>query len=182
MLYFFTPYSQEKRLFDAIDACIMLLKEEDWACIMDGDTAFLRSDFGTRIQEYINTYPGAGLFTCYASRCHYAWQQPADWNNDCDSIMELKFRTDVCDKEHRGEVAEINTRIAGHLFVIKKKTWLRIRMQVMSRCRGKKILGIDTRISNEILRQNYKIYLMKGIYIFHYLRMVEGIDNKSHLL
>lgn len=75
----------------------------------------------------------------------------------------------------------MNRRIAGHMIVIKKSTWLLIRDEVAATASDKKILGVDTKISNAILSRNMKIRLMRGIYIFHYLRMAEGYNSKIHL-
>ncbi|TSA37661.1 MAG: hypothetical protein D4R64_05565 [Porphyromonadaceae bacterium] len=76
MIYFFTPYSFELKLLDAIAAYMELLQMEDWAVILDGDTAFLNPDFGHQIKTHIENHPTAGLFTSYASRCHYRVQVP----------------------------------------------------------------------------------------------------------
>ena len=129
MIYYFTPYSLEKDYFRAIDNHFAIVEPRDWVFILDGDTAFLRSDFGQRIEEYVRKYPETGLFTCYASRCHYQCQQgsPADMDND--SILFHKKRADLFDLKFRGQVEVINRRIAGHLMGIKAETWYRIRMK-----------------------------------------------------
>jgi hypothetical protein len=181
MIYFFTPYSFEKKLFEAFDHYMSLIKDpEAWVCFLDGDTAFLRSDFGHKIKEYTEKFPDTGLFTCYASRCHYEIQTLKEGNMEDPSIL---FHKDIADMqaEHQGKVFEIDRRIAGHLMVIKKGTWTRIRSWVMERTMDKQILGVDTKISYAILNAGLKIRLMRGIYILHYLRMKEGFDYKDHL-
>jgi GT2 family glycosyltransferase len=183
MIYFFTPYSFGKRLFEAFDEYMSLVNNsEDWVCFTDGDTAFLRSDFGHKIQEYIEKYPETGLFTSYASRCHYSFQVPPGAEPENPSILFHKTIAEKMNNDLQLQTEEINCRIAGHLMIIKKKTWLRIRMKVRIRCETKNILGVDTKISNEILNCGLKIRLMKGIYIFHYLRLAEGYDYKKHLM
>ncbi|MFA5817159.1 MAG: hypothetical protein WC865_16255 [Bacteroidales bacterium] len=61
MIYFFTPYSFNFKLLNAIASCMDLLQPDDWAIIMDGDSMFLRPDFGLQIQRHIETHPEAGL-------------------------------------------------------------------------------------------------------------------------
>jgi GT2 family glycosyltransferase len=182
MIYFFTPYSFQKKLFEAFDEYVSMVKStEDWICFTDGDTAFLKSDFGHKIYEYIEKYPDTGLFTCYASRCHYKIQVPPGADPDNPSIL---FHRNLCgeiDQRYHLQIDDIKRRIAGHLLVFQKKTWLRIRAKVETRCWSKNILGVDTKISYEILNCGLKIRLMKGIYIFHYLRMAEGYGSKVHL-
>jgi len=63
-----------------------LLNPDDWAVIMDGDTMFLQPDFGHQIQQHIENHPEAGLFTCFASRCHYSIQVPPGVDMENDSI------------------------------------------------------------------------------------------------
>lgn len=183
MIYFFTPYSFEKRLFEAYDHYMSLVKDEnDWVCFTDGDTAFLRADFGDQIRKYIERYPDTGLFTCYASRCHYDFQMVKGGRYLEDpSILHHKNLADECAENEGLNVHECSRRIAGHMMVIQKRTWQRIREGVKTRVSGKKILGIDTRISYQILNAGLKIRLMKGVYILHYLRMKEGINFKGHL-
>lgn len=183
MIYFFTPYSFEKKLFEAYDKYMSLIGEQDWACFLDGDTAFLRSDFGFRLKEYTERYPDTGMFICYASRCHYHFQQVnggADMNDP--SILRHKDICDDIDAKYRGQVQDVHRRAAGHLLMIRKSTWSRIRGTIILRTVNKRILGVDTQISYSLLKNGFSIRLMRGIYILHYLRMKEGFDFKGHLL
>lgn len=184
MIYYFTPYSLEKKLFNAIDSYINILpNDDDWACLMDGDTMFLRSDFGHQIQVYINKHPDTGLFTCYTNRCHYSCQRYGDGMMNQTNIIEHKLLADEITANDHGEVIEIDRRIAGHLMVIKKCTWWKIREEVQDKCnkQQKNIRGVDTKISNAILHAGLKIRLMQGVYIFHYLRMDKYINDTKHL-
>ena len=183
MLYFFTPYSFNKKLFEAFDSYMNLISDpNDWVCFMDGDTAFLLPDFGHQIEHYIKAWPETGLFTCYASRCHYNCQLYKYADAENTNIIYHRLKAEEVFRQFNGQVKEINRRIAGHLMVIQKKTWLMIRREVKETAADKNILGVDTKISNAILKTNLKIRLMKGIYIFHYLRLAEGINNTNHLI
>ncbi|MFA5817331.1 MAG: hypothetical protein WC865_17140 [Bacteroidales bacterium] len=181
MIYFFTPYSFNFKLLDAITGCMKLLQPDDWAVIMDGDTMFLQPDFGYQIQHYIDLHPEAGLFTCYASRCHYSIQVPAGVDMNKDSIRYHKLIASLLQAPHTGETSEINRRIAGHLMVIKKSTWDKILPEIRLTASEKRILGVDTKICNAILKSGMKILLMKDIYILHYCRLAEGFEYTKHL-
>lgn len=177
MIYFSIPYSFNKLYFNAIDHEINRLpNDNDWLVILDGDTAFLLSDFGHQIEHYIKQYPDTGLFTCYASRCHYAWQRVpgSDQENP-----DIRYHRKIAEQQSKllGQVAEIDKRIAGHMMVIQKKTWLKIRNTAKNAAKEKYILGVDTKISNAIRVHGYKIRLMKSIYILHYLRMNDGKND-----
>ncbi len=185
MIWFFTPYSFNKRLFDAFDQYINLVQDEnDWVCFVDGDTAFLLPDFGHQIQTYIDKYPDTGLFTCYASRCHYEFQKRRGCDDTSPDILLHKFHAERIYDNLHGQVKEVTRRIAGHLMVIQKKTWFEIRPEVMRMVQkhDKRILGVDTKISNAVLKAGLKIRLMRGMYIFHYCRLKEGYNYSKHLL
>jgi RNase P subunit RPR2 len=184
MIWFFTPYSFNQRLFDSMDKYMNLVSDEnDWICFLDGDTAFLLPNFGHQIQTYITKFPDTGLFTCYASRCHYAFQKRKGCDENNPDILYHREQAETIYKSLHGEVKEVNRRVAGHLLVIQKKTWIKIRAEVkrMVAKQDKRILGVDTKISNAILSSGLKIRLMRGIYILHYLRLKEGYGHDKHL-
>ena len=182
MIWFFTPYDKDKKLLNAINRYFELVTHtDDWVVISDGDTAFLNADFGNIIERYTQNFPDTGLFTCYASRCHYKIQVPDGVNMFSDSILYHKTiavkQAVIC----RNQVLEINRKVAGHLMVIRKGVWDRIKDEVFSKARGKDILGIDSKISYAVLEAGLKIQLMKELYIFHYCRLSEGFGYDEHL-
>jgi len=182
MIWFFTPYAHDKNFVTAIDKHFALVTNpEDWVVIMDGDTAFLRPDFGNVIKHYTEQFPKTGLFTCWASRCHYSCQVPPNVNMDSDSILYHRNIADQLSATYRGAAQILNRKIAGHLMVIKRSTWTLIREQVFALAASKHILGVDTKISKAILKNNLRIILMKELYLFHYLRLKEGFNSDQHL-
>ncbi len=183
MIYFFTPYSFEKKLFRAYDDYMNLVPyDNDWACFLDGDTFFFENNFGHQIQEYIDKYPDTGMFTCYSSRSAYSYMVPKGINQESDSITYHRNHShEIYEKTHL-QVKEINSHISGHLMCIKKSTWSLIRPQLLKVCDGANLLGVDTQITNQLLGHGIKIRLMRGIYLFHYYRFVEGKKFKAHLM
>ncbi|NQU87941.1 MAG: hypothetical protein HQ541_19505 [Mariniphaga sp.] len=182
MVWFFTPYSFQKKLFTAYDNYMNLIANpNDWVCFLDGDTSFLLPDFGHQIQQYIDKYPGTGMFTCYASRCHYSVQVRKGTDMANPDILYHYMQALTTFNSFHGKVKEIDRKVAGHLLVIQKKTWIQIRDQVKKSSTHNKILGVDSKISNAILTAGLKIRLMRGIYIFHFLRMSTNFGDKKHL-
>jgi len=184
MIWYFTPYSFNKKLFEAWDAYMNLVQDpNDWVCMMDGDVLFLISDFGHQMQTYIDKYPETGLFTCYASRTsrpELKWKG-ADMNNP--SIVYHRTKAEQLHAAYHGEVNDLGELNAlGYLMLIRKSTWLLIREQVKDWTTGKNILGIDTRISKAIRKTGMKQYLMRGMYVLHYYRMKNGPSDKSILM
>lgn len=182
MIWYFTPYAFNKKLVEAFDAYMSLIENpNDWICSMDGDVAFLRSDFGHHMQEYIDKYPDTGIFTSYVSRSRTPWMMPPNHIFNDTNIINHKRKTDWHFNNQHIDVAEINTRVIGCLMLMKKSTWLLVRDEVLEKCADKKILSVDTIISQTVLGKGLKLRLMKGIYIYHYYRHLEGANNKKHL-
>jgi hypothetical protein len=118
-----TPYSFNGKLFEAYDDIFSMVNDDDWACFLDGDTAFLEmANFGHLLQEYIDLYPTTGMFTCYATRCHYEEQRRKNVDPKQDSIKY--FAKKVLEvKELHPKTKPMNRRVAGHLLMLKKATW-----------------------------------------------------------
>lgn len=184
MIWYFTPYSFEKKLFEAWDDYMNLVQnQDDWVCMMDGDVLFLLSDFGHQMQTYIDLYPDTGLFTCYASRTsqkHLKWKSATMENT---SIVYHRNKAEQLHKAYHGEVIDLGDQQAlGYLMLIKKSTWSAIRELVAEWTVEKDILGVDRRISKAVQNAGLKTYLMKGMYVLHYYRMKNGSKDKLILL
>lgn len=177
------PYAFSGKLFDAYSEAFDKVELEDWICFKDGDACFLEtSDFGHLLSKYITKYPTTGLFTCYASRCHYDWQRLPELKQDEESISYWAEHTLYNRLAHEQDLdfQVINKRIAGHLIMIKKSVWLDIEelLLVKLETRNKKILGFDTQLSYAVMESGYDIKLMKAMLLFHYCRKLTGKNLK----
>jgi hypothetical protein len=182
MIWFFTPYSFEKRMFEAWDRYMDLVTNpDDWVCMMDGDVMFLEADFGHHIQKYIDKFPDTGIFSCYVSRSRTAWMMPEQNLFNNPSIIDHKKKADYLRHICGISVKEINDRVTGHLMVIQKSTWTHIREEVENQCLDLNILSVDSVISRMTLQFGYRIRLMRSLYVLHYYRFLEGPTYKKHL-
>jgi hypothetical protein len=180
MIWFFTPYSFEKRLFVAWDRYMNLVQDEnDWACMADGDTCFLLPDFGHQIRQYIDRYPETGLFTCYASRTANKDQLLNGINSENPDLVFHRCQAEYC-RENLHPGAKDIFKAYGHLMVIQKKTWLKIRWLVKKYTRNSGLLDTDTAVSRAVRKNNLKIKVMEGMYILHYYRLKD--KGRGHLL
>jgi len=181
MIYFFTPYSFNKKLFEAYDAYMKLIPNaEDWGCIMDGDMAFLMSDFGHQIQEYIDKYPNTGMFVSYASRSPYGHQMETNVDCENDSIRYIYENTLRLREANNLKVIEQTKRVAGPILIIKKSTWLKYRDQIAAKSENANIQAIDTAISDTLQRNGEKVLLMAGLQVYHYFR--HNNFSEKHIL
>lgn len=179
MIYFFKPYSLEGNLGKAYNDCMSLLpSDNDWACLMDGDTMFLTSDYGKHLQDVINAYQNhnVGIFTCLTNRIGNRDQQYAgQLSQDPNIINHRNIATHLRSQKYL-VVRELHNIISGHLMLVQKRVW--------NACKFSEeggILAIDNKFSRKVLNKGFKIYLMEGFYIFHYYRLIEGRQYKDHL-
>jgi hypothetical protein len=180
MIWFFTPYSFEKRLFEAWDKYMSLVSDpEDWVCMLDGDTAFLISDFGHQIEQYISKYPETGIFSCYASRTANKDQLLPGANTSNPDVIYHRKKAEHC-KDNLHLKAKSIFKSYGHLMVIQKKTWIAVRERVRKDTIKSGLFDVDTSVSRAIRKMNLKIILMQGMYILHYYRLKDG--GSQHLL
>lgn len=181
MLWFFTPYSYDKKLFEAYDAYMQLIASpDDWVCIMDGDMAFLMSDFGGQIQEYIDKYPRAGMFISYASRSPYGYQIAPGVDASSDSIKYIYENTLRLREQNGLNVIEQKKHACAPILVIKKATWNKYRQQISDQASCSNIQAVDTAISVILTRNNEKILLMEGLQVYHYYRQYSF--SEKHIL
>ena len=186
MIHYFIPYDIAGNLFNAYDYYASLVSNpEDWICFIDGDAAFLVSDWGHIIQRYVDKFQTMGMLTCYASRSGYPSSVPSIGNQENKDILFHKRIAEKLKSAYAKNciIKPYNRRVSGHLMCIKKSIWTEIREDVRKRVEqnNKTILGVDTQISYSILATGKKIGLMKGLYLFHYFRFAEGRGNKKHL-
>lgn len=181
MIQYFTPYSLEKNLGKAYNEAVNLLpNDEDWACLLDGDTSFLCPNYGVQIAAIIKKYENnseIGLFTCVTNRTNNPYQRlNGVLSENADMKHHLELAKEI-QKEYYDNIIEIPRTISGHLMLFKKKVWA----SVGGFDEGG-ILKVDNKFSRKILLSNRKIYLMRGVYIFHVYRLLTGKKDKSHLL
>lgn len=156
----------------------LLPHDDDYACFIDADAMFLTPDFGHQLTEIVNRYPDAGMFTALTNRVGnrrqcYKFKLSKDSN-----IVNHRYIADLEKKRSPFKVSVVDYPISGHLMMIQKKVWKHFPF-----AENLKILGVDNEISSRMLKAGYKIYLMKGVYIFHYYRLKEGGQiYKKHLL
>jgi len=181
MIWFFTPYSFDKKLFEAYDAYMQLITDpNDWGCLMDGDMAFLLADFGHEIQEYIDKYPDTGMFISYASRSPYGHQIAPGVNADSDSIKTIFENTLRLRETDHLKVVEQKKLNCAPILIIKKATWDKYRNEIAQRANSANIQAVDSAISNTLTKNGEKTLLMAGMQVYHYYRQYNF--SEKHIL
>ena len=175
MIWFFTPYSFEGKLFDAYDQYMGLINDpEDWVVLTDGDALFFHSDFGNVIRNHILKYPDTGMFVCYANRTGTQGQEYSEKLTEIDSIKYNFLIADHLRRENKARSTAINCLVSGFLMAVRKKTWALICGEVRQRVKDRFLLGIDYTIASCILEHGMTIRRMDDLLMLHYYRFVEG--------
>jgi len=187
MIYYCIPYSIEKNLAKAYNEFVNLLpSDDDYACFVDGDTIFTTSDYGHTIDSAVRAYPDIGCFTCYTNRVCNKVQvvEGIDYDSNdifyhrnVGNILQTIFGSTCVDITIPPEETKTPMYISGVMIMIKKSLWKKIG--------GFKdlnaMLGVDNMLHKDIIAANEKIYLMKGVYLYHWYRWPDK-KNISHLL
>lgn len=155
-----------------------LIGSNDWCCFLDGDAVHTNPFFGKRIEDIIESNPEYSLFTCYTNRIGCPYQiapnvnkvsNDQNYHRNFGENIWKKFGTNVLDITN-------NIPLSGVLILIKKSAWERV-----GGFKETGILEVDNDIHVRLKKNNFKIGLMKGIYVQHWYRGGNQNDKK-HLL
>lgn len=176
MIYFFTPYSLEKKLGKAYNQyCNLVPNDDDWICLTDGDTMFLTPEFGYQLQMAINLKPNTGLFTCYTNRVGNLEQTFPGMYEEKD-IIKHRIKAIEIQNNNFGKFKMCKGVISGHLLLFRKDIWKRA-----GGFHEEGILKVDNLFSQAIHNLKLPIYLIEWVYILHYYRALEGRNYRNHL-
>jgi len=175
-IYYFTPYSLEKNLGEAYNHYMSLIRrDQDWCCLLDGDTMFLAPNWGAQLHYIVSLYPDTGMFTCMTNRVGTLKQRK-------DGIMSANgdmgyHRRIACrlQQNHYYDIEPLNQHCSGLMMMVRKKTWKQVKF-------SDGLLGVDFQYCDDLIAKGYDIKLMKGVYLMHYYRFLEGSKSKKHLM
>jgi cellulose synthase/poly-beta-1,6-N-acetylglucosamine synthase-like glycosyltransferase len=175
MIWFFTPYSFEGKLFEAYDQYMSLIRDtDDWVVFSDGDTLFFHSDFGHMVRDYTEKYPDTGMFTCFTNRIGTKSQL---YNKELFEIDSIKYNFLIAEhirSENYGKATKTQLPVSGFFIAIRHRTWMAIKEELKLILRDKQILDVDYALSNLLLAKGYTIRRIDNLLILHYYRFVEG--------
>jgi GT2 family glycosyltransferase len=181
MIYTSIPYSSDKRLGKAYNTFMNKLpNEDDIGCLLDHDAMFTTTDWHKQISAIAEKNPEAGCFVTMTNRIGCKWQrQPGvdQENHDMkyhrevgQQVQQQSYDTveDVTNKD-RQEV------LGGVMILLRKSVWRKI-----GGFTEDGILGVDNDLHWRIQKYKQKVYLMRGVYLYHWYR-ADG-KGKKHLL
>jgi GT2 family glycosyltransferase len=131
------------------------------------------------MESVIERYPECKFFTCYTNRIGSTTQNLPDVdknNNDMAYHRNLGKQLqekywdeceDLCKTENKDA-------ISGMLMMIRKDLWKEV-----GGFHTEGMLGIDNHFHVQCMKINEPVYMMKGVYIYHWYRWPDG--DRSHL-
>ena len=177
-IYYNIPWNSDKNLGKAYNEFMKLLDKDDYAVFLDRDAMFCSTFYGKQI-EYIVENHGADLYTCMTNRVNCKQQlSNVQWteNNMAYHIAHANY---LADSEHRHEVEDITAihpELSGVMMVVSKRGW-----EMVGGFREDKMLGIDNDYHVRIRSTGGQVWLMRGVYVYHWYRNGD-CTNKKHLI
>lgn len=170
------PWNTKKNIGVAYNESMELLKDNDWACFLDGDAVHTTSFFGKYIEEVIIKNPSYSLFTCYTNRIGCPYQIAPGVNaKSNDQEYHRKIGGSLWEKNNTKVIDITNDQLlSGVLILLKKESWKKV-----GGFKEDKMLGVDNDIHKKIKDSKMKVGLMTGIYVQHWYR--GGTKNTDHL-
>lgn len=175
-IHFHVAYAFDKQLANHYNSLFeMYDNDEDYLCIVDGDTMFTANDFGHKLKAIVEANPDYGLLTCVTNRvgCPYQLVQNMWWD---ERINEHWRVGEFLWQEYGTDVYDITALqpLSGVLMLINVGQF-----KQTGGFSGKGMLGVDNSIHRTFAAHGKKVGLMRGIYLIHYYR--NGGSDKSHL-
>lgn len=181
----YAPINHHKNLGFIYNEYMNLLpNDDDYAVLCDHDMMFTTYNWYRQIEEIIKNYGNdsqIGMFVPRTNRLWYDYQKPTDLK----SKMILQLSNDISIHREFGVKMEHENylkitrypregRAAGVMMVVKKAIWKNLKF-------NDGMLGVDFSFHDKIRSINKEVYIMEGIYIYHWYRN-NNKNNYSHLL
>ena len=180
-------WNTEKNLIKEYNYDMSTLPDDgDFRCFIDGDASFTTDFWGKQLEQIITTHPECGCFVATTNRIapvnQHQLPQLIDWNNN--DFADHRRIGKHCWKKNGTNVIDFSKpdpcHLSGFLILLKKKTWEKIG-GFKAWDDKSNILGIDSRLHQDLYEAGEKVYVMSGIYLYHWYRG-GNINDKSHIL
>lgn len=186
MIYTFIPYSPEKKLYEEYNRYMALLpNDNDFACILDHDVMFTTYDWYNLMTDITFKHGECGCFVATTNRIG-GERQRADVKID-DDIRYNRYAGRQIKKKFGSTIEDFSINkphdLCGFLILLKKAVWKKIG-GFEAWDKGSDLLGVDSKLHRKLIAANEKVYIMKGVYLYHWYSGWDGQGgrDKSHLI
>lgn len=177
VIYYTIAWDNTKNIGRYYNAFTDIVPDDAWIAFVDGDTIFTTSDYGRIIEDTIAAHPEAEAFTCVTNRVGCQWQIALDADIYSDDMREHRAIGERIARQYRTDVRDVTDQslFSGLFLLIKKSLWKKI-----GGAAPYGMLGVDNDIHKHIRAVGSRLYLMKGLYLYHWYR--GGNKNDTHHL
>jgi GT2 family glycosyltransferase len=180
------PYSTDKNLGKAYnDAFRNTSDDVTHICFRDGDTCWLTPDYGVHLAEYVRLHHNAVL-TCWTNRINEKAEQQFS-NNNLRNESDIKIHLEAAKLFYIDlyKTTPLRGFVSGFCMVIPRSVWNNHKFaeqQVYSDRGPTNMLGVDNDFTNRVRAAGVPVLRMDGLYIWHTYRLLQGDNDKTHLL
>jgi hypothetical protein len=145
----------------------MLNTDEEWVGFQDHDKMFLNHHWHGLFESAIKKADNPGLITCMTNRVGCPLQRVSNvdrYNHD------IFYHRRVAENKHNEfgdeliDITDSQFNPSALVFTTSKKAW----KHVGGFDNG--FLGVDTKYAGRLKKAGYKIYMMPGLYVYHWYR------------
>jgi hypothetical protein len=163
-IHYLQPFALDKNIGRAYNEACEPIPDGDWICLRDGDSMFLRHDWGQQLHDIVSRHGDQyALFGCRTNRLRTDDQIYSRAFFDDPNVLHHKVIADNLAATRYADVTNFLHPLAGLLMLFPKTTWHRVRFK-------ENRINLDAHFSNELRQQGYRIGLMEGVYCFHFYR------------
>ena len=167
MIYNFIAYAQgdKENLGKTYNEYMELVGEKDWACFLDHDAMFTTGDWFKQLEKIIVANPQYDLLTACTNRIGNPEQKlqklldthDITYHRGIGARLQKQCGTDVND-------VTVTHAISGVVMLVSKAAW--------KKAGGFKdgFLGLDNDFHQRVKKADFKVGVMKGIYVYHWYR------------
>lgn len=177
-VWYTIAWDNTKNIGQYYNAFANLVPRGEWIAFVDGDTIFTTPDYGRIIEDTIAAHPEAEAFTCVTNRVGCKWQIALEADIQCDDMREHRNLGERIARTYGTDIRDVTNEplFSGLFLLIKKSLW-----QKIGAAAPFGMLGVDNDIHKHIRAVGARLYLMKGLYLYHWYRGGNKAD-KAHLL
>lgn len=178
-------FTGQKNLGRAYNEAMARAPEGSHVILRDGDTCWLTPDYGVHVAEYIRLYPNAVL-TCWTNRINEKAEQQAKYPG-IRTVTDMKFHLNTAEfaKGELYNVTPLHGFVSGFCIIVPKAVWNDHKFaekQVYEDRGPHNLLGVDNDFTNRVRAAGIPVLRMDGMYIWHTYRLLQGDNDKTHLL
>ncbi len=166
----YCPSGHGTNLGHAYNEQMKRLDDDDWACFIDHDACFTTRQWYRQLEAITQRLDGPAVLTAMTNRVGSRWQiaPGVDPNNH-----SMEYHRAIGEKlmgEHGAKLTDVTDHplMSGVVILLSKNTW-----KLLGGFEDG-FLGVDNAIHQAARDKGFKVYLMEGLYVYHWYRADTG--------